>query len=82
MARYTARLRVPADFGLALQQARLARGMSQTQVAAATGLRQSAVSEIETGKSTIYLRQLLELARSLGVELTASWEDDSGAAGR
>ncbi len=70
-----ARLRTPGDIGLAIQQARLGRGLSQEQLAAATGLRQSVVSEIESGKSTIYLRQLLALAESAGVQFSASWTD-------
>ena len=62
MTRRTARLRAPADFGLALQQARLDRGLTQEQIAALLDLPQSTVSAMENGKSTIYLRRLLELA--------------------
>lgn len=76
MAVRNARLRAPADIGLAVQQARLARGMSQSELAAELGILQSAISEIEAGKSTIYLRRLLSIARVTGLELTASWEDD------
>lgn len=76
MGTQTARLHAPADFGLALQQARLARGLSQEQLAEELGLQQSTISEIESGKSTIYLRRLLTLARATGVELTATWESD------
>lgn len=76
MSKHTARLRAPGDFGLALQQARMERGMSQTELAAEVGVPQSTVSAIETGTSTIYLRRLLALARATGVELTATWEGD------
>lgn len=76
MASHTARLHAPADFGLALQQARLARGLSQERLAEELGLQQSTISEIESGKSTIYLRRLLTIARATGVELTATWESD------
>lgn len=73
-------LRTPADIGLAIQQARLGRELSQDQLADETSLRQSAISEIENGKSTIHLRRILELARATGIEITASWgEDDSDA---
>lgn len=71
-----ARLRAPADFGLAIQQARMARGLSQNQLAYQLGISQSAVSEIESGKTTIYLRRILELARLTGIEFTATWEYD------
>lgn len=80
MPRHTARLRTPADIGLAIQQARLGRELSQDQLADETSLRQSAISEIENGKSTIHLRRILELARATGIEITASWgADDSDA---
>lgn len=77
MAKHTARLRSPADVGLAVQQARLARGLSQSDLAAQLGLHQSALSEIESGKSTIYLRRLFDLARATGLEITATWSDDA-----
>lgn len=72
----TSRLRSPADFGLAVQQARLSRGLTQSDLADELGITQSAVSEIEAGKSTIYLRRLLSLARATGLEFSATWEDD------
>lgn len=72
-------LRVPADFGLALQQARLARGMTQADLAGEVDVPQSTISEIEAGKSTIFMRRLLDLMQATGVELTASWEDEADA---
>ena len=79
MTRRTARLRAPADFGLALQQARLERETTQEQLATLLDLPQSTVSAMENGKSTIYLRRLLELADALGIELTATWGDDDAS---
>lgn len=72
---HVARLQAPADFGRAIQQARLARGLSQQQLANLLDLHQSTVSQIESGKSTIYLRRLLALARATGVEFTATWSE-------
>lgn len=72
----TARLRSPADIGTVLQQARVARDFSQTELAAQTDLPQSTVSAIENGMSTIHLRRLLELARATGITITATWEDE------
>lgn len=74
--KHNARLRTPMDFGLALQQARLARGLSQTELAAELDLPQSTISEMENGKATIFLRRLLEIAGHTGLELSASWEVD------
>lgn len=69
-----ARLNAPADFGLAVQQARLEAGLSQADLAERLQLSQSAVSEIESGKTTIYLRRLFDLMHELDIELSASWE--------
>ncbi|MFT4229520.1 MAG: helix-turn-helix transcriptional regulator [Microbacterium sp.] len=81
MASHTARLRGPGDVGLAVQQARLARGMSQKELAAELGIPQSTISEIESGKSTIYLRRLLSIARITGLEFTATWGDGDAPRG-
>lgn len=81
MSRSTARLRVPGDFGLALQQARLARGLSQSELAAELGIPQSTISQLESGKSTIFLRRLLAIARATGIEFSASWKSDDAPRG-
>lgn len=69
----TARTRIqsPSDIGLVIQQARLARGLSQTALADQLGLSQRSVSEIESGKPTIYMRKVFDLLRATGVELSA-----------
>lgn len=76
MASNTARLRFPSDFGLVLQQARLARGLSQSELAAELDMPQSTISQLESGKSTIFLRRLMAVAAATGVEFDATWEDD------
>ena len=81
MAKRVARLRAPADFGLAIQQARMARGLSQTELAAEIDVSQSTISAIEAGQTTILLRRLVDLANLTGVELSASWEDDDAPRG-
>ena len=77
MAKQTTRLNVPLDIGNALQQARLAQGLSQVMLAQQLGLPQSVISDIESGKSTILVRRILGIARELGLDLTASWEDNA-----
>ncbi len=76
-------LRAPADFGLTIQQAGMACGLPQAQLAAELDISQSAVREVESGKSTNHLRRILELARLTSVEFAATWEqqlEDSDAA--
>lgn len=81
-ARNRAQMRTPADFGLAIQQARLAQGLSQNQLAARLNIPQATLSQIEGGKSTIFMRRLLEIMRATGIDLTATWEETSDATGR
>lgn len=76
MTEYTARLLAPGDFGLALQQARFARGMTQAQLAEQLSTQQSTISEMENGSGTLYVRRLLEMARATGLQLSATWEVD------
>jgi transcriptional regulator with XRE-family HTH domain len=79
MPKHSARLRAPGDFGLAVQQARFARGLSQSQLAKEVGVSQSTISEVESGKATIYIRRLLSIARAAGLEFTATWESSDAA---
>lgn len=81
MTKHTARLRAPGDIGLAVQQARLACGLTQTELAAELDVPQSTISEIESGKATIYLRRLLSIARVTGLEFTATWEAEDAPRG-
>lgn len=76
-----ARLRTPADVGLALQQSRIASGKTQAEIAAELDIPQSTVSELESGKVTIHLRRILEMARATGLEISASWSDDHAPRG-
>ncbi|MEJ1156083.1 helix-turn-helix domain-containing protein [Microbacterium marmarense] len=77
MGTQTTTLRSPGDIGLALQQARLERGLSQNALAQELGISQRSVSEIESGKPTIYMRKVFDMLRATGVELSAKWDDGS-----
>lgn len=74
MKKYTSTLRAPADFGLAIRHARLERKLSQEELAEILDVPQSTISEIENGKSTIFLRRLLEIARETGIQFSATWD--------
>lgn len=79
MSEQKMQLRSPGDIGLIIQQARLASGLSQTALAESLGMSQRAVSEIESGKPTIYMRKVFDLLRATGVELSAHWQDGDAA---
>lgn len=76
MKKYTSTLRAPADFGLAIRHARLERNLSQEELADILDLPQSTISEMENGKSTIFMRRLLDIARATGIQFSATWEGD------
>ena len=56
----------------ALRARRRARGMTQKQLAQATGTAQSTVSDIETGVVSVSLDVYLRLLEALGAELTVT----------
>ncbi|GAA1874333.1 hypothetical protein GCM10009715_21300 [Paeniglutamicibacter psychrophenolicus] len=58
------------DLGRAVVAARLAHGMTQSQLAAALGLTQRYVSELETGKSRTLSPKLFDLLDQLGIQLS------------
>lgn len=81
MKKYTSTLRAPADFGLAIRHARIERGFSQEDLAEILDVPQSTISEIENGKSTIFLRRLLDIVRETGIQFTATLEGENEARG-
>ena len=62
----------PATLGVLLQQARLACGMTQQEVAAALGITQAYVSELESGKSSLALTRIFDMMRLTGMTLQAT----------
>lgn len=69
-----AQIRTPGDVGLALQQARLEKGLTQMQLAELVGEPQSTISQMESGTVTIYVKRLLALGKVLDLQWWASWE--------
>lgn len=61
----------PQALGRLLQQARLARGLSQQQLAAHLGISQAYVSELESGKASLALTRIFDFMRLTGMTLHA-----------
>lgn len=59
----------PVDFGAAVRAARKHQGMSQMQLAAASGCSQRFVSQLERGKETAELGKALQVASAAGLFL-------------
>ena len=59
----------PQSLGRLLQQARLARGLSQQQLAHELGISQGYVSELETGKASLALTRIFEVTRVTGMTM-------------
>lgn len=62
-------IKTPQQLGAVLQGFRKQRGQTQAQVARASGLLQSAVSELEQDSSTASLNRIFKLLAALDLEL-------------
>lgn len=62
-------IKTPQQLGAILQGFRKKRGLTQAQVAQASGLVQSAVSELELDSSTASLNRIFKLLAALDLEL-------------
>ena len=63
-------VRTPSELGSALRSARKTRGLRQEDVALAAGVGVRFVSELERGKSTARLAEVLRVVEALGGRLT------------
>lgn len=64
-----ASVRTAADIGEVIRAARVAQGLSQTELAQRAGLRQPKVSEIERGKDTAHIGIALRMIAALGLTI-------------
>jgi transcriptional regulator with XRE-family HTH domain len=64
-----------ASLGDAIRHYRTDAGLTQAQLAGATGLQRSYLSELERGKETEQLTRILRLLRHLGVRMTLDKAD-------
>ena len=68
-------VRSAGDLGKALQQARLASGMTQKELAEATGVDRTYLARMESGLSVLLLERLMRLLRHTGAEVTVTLPD-------
>jgi HTH-type transcriptional regulator/antitoxin HipB len=68
-------IQTPRQLGAVLQGFRQQRGLTQAQVARASGLQQSAVSELELDSSMASLNRIFKLLAALDVELVVRPRD-------
>lgn len=72
--------RSPQQIGRAIQRARHARGITQTELAQLAGLRQEMISKIETGQGGIRLATVCDVLAALDLELTIATRSKSSPA--
>jgi transcriptional regulator with XRE-family HTH domain len=58
------------SLGLAIREFRQREGLTQSQLAARTGLQRSYVAELEAGKMTEQTRRIVDLLHALGARIT------------
>jgi len=68
----TGKVSSPESLGLMLQQARLAAGLSQQELAGQLGISQAYVSEMESGKNSRALLRVFAFMRATGMSLQAT----------
>jgi HTH-type transcriptional regulator/antitoxin HipB len=64
--------RSAAQIGAVIRRERRARGLTQAQLGAKTGLRQATVSKLEKGEPATRLSTLFDVLATLNLELTVS----------
>jgi HTH-type transcriptional regulator / antitoxin HipB len=69
------RIYSPASLGDAIRHYRTDAGLTQAELAEASGLQRSYLSELENGKETEQLIRLLRVLRRLGVRMTLEKAD-------
>lgn len=64
----------PQSLGRLVQQSRVSAGLTQVELAQTLGISQRAITDIETGKSTIQMRRLFDLLKMTGASLSGDWD--------
>jgi HTH-type transcriptional regulator/antitoxin HipB len=66
--------------GRLIQRFRHERGLTQTQLAQLSGLRQEMISKIETGRGGVKLSTIFDVLAALGLEMTLEPRSQSSLA--
>jgi HTH-type transcriptional regulator/antitoxin HipB len=74
---YQAHVTTPAALGIALQQARMIKGISQRELADRLGVSQRYIWELESGKDSIMLTRLLAVLKETGATMTLDIPSES-----
>jgi HTH-type transcriptional regulator / antitoxin HipB len=69
-------IRSPGDLARTITEARIVAGVTQSELAASTGIDRSYLSRMENGLDSIQLERLFQIFRSLGVVLDAHMKLD------
>jgi len=69
------------EIGHEIRRSRLARGLTQAQVASRLGIKQARYAFIETHPETVSTKQLLDVFAALGVDILLRLRSDPKAAG-
>ena len=69
--------RTPAQLGSIIQRARRQKGLTQTDLAQLSGLRQEMISKIETGRESTRLSAIYALFAALDLDLLVGSRDNT-----
>ncbi len=68
----------PSTLGSAIKDFRIARGLTQAELAASVGAHRQYVSDLERAKFTEQVERLLSIFVRLGVRMVLSLEEEDG----
>ena len=71
-------IRTPADLGRTISEGRLARGVTQQELANRTGIERAYLSRMEGGLETVQVQRIFATLRALGIRLEASMDLPNG----
>ena len=70
------KVRTSRDLGMAVQELRHSRGLTQAELAEILQMDRTYLSKLEGQRSSIVLNRLLRILRYLGAEVTVTWSEE------